>query len=151
MAKVVYPARARWLIAALQAAGDKGLTAVQLQKSLFVLGRRRPKEVGTPYYDFQPYDYGPFDASVYNDADYLASHGYVTVDGSRGNSLRTFHLTEMGKAEAAALLPTLATPAVALVNQVVPWAQRLSFEELVRSVYEAFPEMRAKSVFRDNA
>ena len=151
MAKVVYPARARWLVTALLIAGDSGLTAVQLQKSLFVLGRRRAKEVGAPYYDFKPYDYGPFDASVYHDADYLANLGYVQVDGSQGKSLRTFHLTEQGKEEAAKLLPKLSEPAVTLLKKVVPWTQRLSFEELVRSVYEAFPEMRAKSVFRDNA
>lgn len=48
---------------------------VQLQKSLFVLGRRRAKDLGGDFYNFQPYDYGPFDASVYHDADALPLAG----------------------------------------------------------------------------
>lgn len=145
------PKRARWLVAALQSAGDRGLSAVQLQKSLFVLGRRRAKDVGGDFYDFQPYDYGPFDASVYHDADALALAGLVQIDGSRGKSYRRFMLTEKGKAKAVEVLPKLPEKAVETMSKVVPWAQRLSFEELVRSVYEEFPEMRARSVFRDNS
>jgi len=39
--------------------------------------------------------------------------------------------------------------AVAYLREVVPWAQSLSFNELVRAIYEAYPEPRANSVFRD--
>ena len=37
--------------------------------------------------------------------------------------------------------------AAAYLDQVVKWALSLSFTQLVRAIYEQYPEMREKSVF----
>src|SRR5439155_6656754 len=55
------PPRSAWVLLALLAAEGHSLTPVQLQKCLFLLGSRRPKDVGRDFYHFRPYDYGPFD------------------------------------------------------------------------------------------
>src|SRR5256885_12661208 len=85
--------RSRWVLLALLAAEGHSLNPVQLQKSLFLLGKRRPREVGKGFYHFRAYDYGPFDLAVYTDADELAEQGLVTIDRSMGQSLRRFALT----------------------------------------------------------
>jgi len=136
-----------WVLLALCAAERHSLTPVQLQKSLFLLGKRRSSDVGKPFYHFRAYDYGPFDVAVYADADGLAAEGLVSVDRSMGRSLRRFVLTADGEAEAKRLAAAVPEGAVAYLRKVVPWAQSLSFNELVRAIYEAYPETRANSVF----
>ena len=143
-----YPARAKWLLLALRDATPDGLSAVQLQKVLFVFGRRSKAELGA-YYSFKPYQYGPFDSAVYADADALANLGLLKIDSSRGRSLRRFALTEEGASAADALAVEVPQQAKDYLRRVVEWAARLSFSALVRSVYESFPEMRANSVFND--
>ena len=136
-----------WVLLALLAAEHHSLTPVQLQKSLFLLGKRRPKDVGKPFYHFRAYDYGPFDVAVYTDADALAAEGLVSVDRSMGRSLRRFVLTAEGEVEANRLAAEVPAGAIAYLQEVVPWAQGLSFSELVSAIYEAYPETRANSVF----
>ncbi len=137
-----------WVLLALLAADHHSLTPVQLQKSLFLLGKRRPKDVGKHFYHFRPYDYGPFDATVYGDADQLVAEGLVEIDRSMGRSLRRFTLTAAGEVEAKRLASDVSDSAVAYLRQVVPWAQSLPFDELIRAIYDAYPETSVNSVFR---
>ncbi len=143
--------RSDWLLAALAAAGTHGLTPVQLQKSLFLLGERRRAAVGSPFYDFAAYDYGPFSRAVYEDADRLSVQGLLEVDASIGRRVRTYRITPAGVAREAATRPSLDPAGLEYVARVVSWSQSLTFEQLVKAVYEAFPEMKANSVFRDTA
>jgi hypothetical protein len=140
--------RAKWLLLALKAAGDSGLTPVQLQKALFVFGKRSSPGAGG-WYNFRPYDYGPFDVAVYNDAEHLSGLGYVHIESPLG-SPRTFHLTGAGAHIAASFEDGLPVPARTYLSQVVGWCKRLSFSSLVRAIYEAYPEMRVNSVFKDS-
>lgn len=140
--------RKAWIIVALAKAGEGGLTAVQLQKVLFLLGERRKPSVGKAFYKFKPYNYGPFSQEVYNDADLMAFDGLVELDASRGRSRRTYHLTEAGKGLAKKLAKELPEAGVTYLAETVAWAQRLSFEELVRAIYEAYPDMQKNSVFQ---
>jgi hypothetical protein len=145
-AKTETSERSRWLLLALEAAGENGLTPVRLQKSLFVFGRRTKVPL-KGFYDFQPYDYGPFDAQVYRDAEVLAAAGFIAID--EAHTLRKFRLTRLGQAQAADLATKMPKPSVDFMRAVVAWTQRLSFSALVRAIYESFPEMSANSVFRD--
>ena len=65
--------RKYWTLLALGAAEGKALTPVKLQKTLFLLGQVFPKM--EDFYNFVPYDYGPFNASIYEDAKILAQDG----------------------------------------------------------------------------
>ena len=148
--KAAYPP-GTWVLLALLAGKRHSLTPVELQKTLFLLGARRSKEVGEGFYRFEPYDYGPFAVDVYRDADRLAADGLVAVDLSMGKSLRQYRLTAAGLARAKELAGKVPERALAYLREVVAWAQSLSFNELVRAIYEAYPKMRARSVFRDPA
>lgn len=141
--------RSEWLLLALRSARRHRLTAVKLQKSLFVLGARRAKDVGDDYYRFRPYHYGPFCADIYHDADSLSVQGFLELDTSRGQSLREYVLTEEGERAADASRRRVPNAAREYLEAVVAWAQPLPFDELVRAVYEAFPETRVNSIFRE--
>lgn len=149
MAKAQAVTRTDWLLLAL-GFSTGGLTPVQLQKVLFLLGERRKNVVGPDYYTFKPYNYGPFSQAIYSDVDLLASFlEQVEVDESRGRQLRSYRLTASGAQRVKELAKSAPAEGVAYLREVVPWAQQLTFADLVRAIYDAYPRMRAKSVFQD--
>lgn len=148
MTKGHEPDRSDWILLALRAAADQALTAVKLQKTLFLLGERRPDDVGD-YYAFEPYHYGPFDADVYRDADVLEFHGLVDIDHSRGRALRRYVLTDRGAKTADKAAAHYPRNALDYLERVVKWVEPLPFNVLVRAIYNEFPRMRAKSIFED--
>lgn len=149
MAKAQPFTRTDWLLLAL-GLSTGGLTPVQLQKVLFLVGERRKRVVGPDYYKFKPYNYGPFCQAIYTDVDLLASFlEQVEVDESRGRQLRRYRLTATGAERATELVKQAPAEGVAYLREVVPWAQKLTFNELVRAIYDAYPKMRAKSVFQE--
>jgi len=140
--------RKDWTLLAICAADAKGLSPVQLQKTLFLLGRELPEEVGHAYYDFRPYHYGPFDRTVYSDAEVLAESGHVAITQRDGESWSRYLATAKGCERAEAIKKEAPASAVAYLQRVVDWALRQSFQQLVRSIYARYPEMRANSVFQ---
>lgn len=138
-----------WILIALQAADRSCLSPVQLQKSLFVLGERRSEALSGPFYDFRPYHYGPFDADIYRDSDNLAAHGLIEIHRVRNASVRVYSLSADGREAAARVTTLIPATAVRYLSEVVLWAQSLTFDELVRAIYDAYPAMRANSIFRD--
>lgn len=149
MSSASAPPRHDWILHALAAASNHRLTALRLQKTLFLLGRRRPKAVGRQFYRFRPYHYGPFAADIYHDADELVAQGFLALDLSRGQRMRHFALTEAGAAAAEERSARAPTDALEYLEAVVTWSEQLPFNVLVRAVYDEFPEMRANSIFRD--
>ena len=141
--------RRDWILLALLASAEHKLTAVKLQKTLFLLGARRRTEVGNDFYEFRPYHYGPFDANVYHDADLLRDEGLIEVDRSQGRSLRRYKLTEAGEVAAERAVQRRPGNAQAYLTNVVTWAEPLPFNALVRAIYDEFPEMRANSIFEE--
>jgi uncharacterized protein YwgA len=139
--------RKSWTLLAISFADEAGLTPVQLQKSLFLLGQELREQVGNDFYEFSAYNYGPFSKLVYQDAEALACEGLVCVERPAG-SYATYRITPKGAARARQLTSDESTPAVEYLRIVVEWAQSLSFSELVRAIYGKYPEYRANSVFQ---
>jgi len=71
-----------WMLLFIANAGERGLSPVQLQKGLFLLQKARPRAVGENFYDFQPYNYGPFDRDIYVHADELLQEALREQSGS---------------------------------------------------------------------
>jgi hypothetical protein len=133
-----------WTLLVIAAADGRALSPVQLQKVLFLLGKDLGLD-GGGYYNFHAYDYGPFDVDVYRDAERLAARGLVTIEHG---AYKTFTITGAGKAKAAEVGVALNEPARGFVRELVAWALRQSFQDIVKAVYRRFPEMRQNSVFR---
>ena len=137
------------LLLVVASAKDEPLTPVQLQKVLFLIDKQCHGRIPTStFYDFEPYHYGPFDAEVYRDADELADEGMVLrFQSNRGAWMNTIS-THSGRERADQLKEEMDPEIVQYIDDVVEWAQGLSFRELVASIYQAYPEFKANSVFQ---
>lgn len=134
------------VLAALAPGGSGSFSPVQVQKILFLLDRNASGQLGGPHFDFRPYDYGPFDSSVYREIEKLASSGFAVIDPT--GPYKTYRLTDAGEAEGRRVLDSLAPEIRDYIERVVAFVRGSSFSRLVSSIYEAYPEMAANSVFK---
>jgi DNA-binding PadR family transcriptional regulator len=136
------------VLVAIAAAGGEPVAPVQLQKSLFLLGKELPGEVGADFFKFKPYHFGPFSATIYQDAERLEAAGLVRIDREEpGRSWALYMATQAGLDVAAAVAKTKSQRAVQYLRAAVQWARGLSFTELVSAIYRRYPEQRVNSVF----
>jgi hypothetical protein len=138
-----------WLILVIDFA-TKPLQPVQLQKSLFLLDKKlAPHQKGVDrIYTFTPYDFGPFDSSVYSDAEFLAEQGLVVIERRPGQNYKQYQITKSGHAVAASLSEQLEPGVLQFARDIVKWCQGLTFNQLVSTIYREYPEMKEKSVFK---
>lgn len=137
------------LLAALASVPGRTFRPVHLQKTLFLLDRRVPKLFGaTSRYDFQPYDYGPFDSAVYTDVEKLALQGLVEIDKDPIRGHKLYSATESGASQGATFLKGLAREHASAIRNTARLVTKLSFRDLVAAIYKAYPEMKANSVFK---
>ncbi len=139
-----------WTLLVIAAAPLGPLEPVQLQKSLFLLSRNLDKKAlsVTSFYKFAAYDYGPFCGEAYADAEQLEREGLVTIERPPSIRFKLYRATEGGQARAIELRAGLQERTRKYLDAVVAWCHALGFNELVTSIYRAYPEMRANSVFR---
>jgi hypothetical protein len=133
------------VLAALAAGGENAtFTPVQVQKLLFLIDRRAARLVGGPYFDFKPYDFGPFDRTVYQVLEMLAMQGLVYQTRAR---YRLYSLSPEGYRRGVELLHAY-PEAKNYVQQVANWVRSLSFSQLVAAIYRDYPDMKVNSIFR---
>jgi hypothetical protein len=142
--------REDWTLVAISSAGGDALTPVQLQKSLFLLGKGLPDEVGDGFYSFSPYNYGPFCGEIYADAEKLASEGFVRIEREVGRTWAEYAPTSAGL-KRAEHLRKLAPRASGYLKEIVEWTRGLTFEQLVSAIYAAYPDQKVNSIFREPA
>jgi hypothetical protein len=66
-----------------------------------------------------------------------------------GSRWKTYAATAAGKVEAAGLTNSLTAAQLELFQKIVTLVRGLSFNDLVSAIYRAYPDMKARSVFRD--
>ena len=140
--------RQDWLLLALSKSPDGAMSPVQIQKAMFLFGQGAGDSVGTDFYSFQPYDYGPFDAAIYADLRRMTSLGHVRGAWNRDRSWKTWSVTGPGRRAALVLESDADARLAEYLGRIVTWVRGRSFSELLRSVYAAYPEFAANSVFR---
>jgi hypothetical protein len=139
--------RSEILLAGLAAGGENATyTPVQVQKLFFLLDKEASTALGGPFFKFVPYDYGPFDQAVYAGLDDLARRDLASIQST--GKYRVYGLSQAGRAEGNRLLSMLQPSAKDYVVNVAKWVRQLSFQQLVASIYNKYPEMKANSVFR---
>jgi uncharacterized protein len=142
--------RMSWLLMALDAAEDRGLDPAQLQKVLFLLAQEVPAVLGVPnFYQFVPYNYGPFSKLVYVDAEMLAQAGLVNMLRAPGSSYPIYQITPAGAIRARVDAREADPRAFQYLTALVNWAKGLTFSQLVTSIYKKYPAFRVNSVFQD--
>jgi hypothetical protein len=139
--------RQEWLLMALAHRNGQPMTPVQIQKTMFLMGVEAKQFVGTGFYKFTPYNYGPFDASVYHDLDDLVARGLVTDVLWPGRSWKLHAVTPAGMAAAARAKSAANAQAARYLERFVDWVCSLSFPALVRAIYAKYPKFKSNSVF----
>jgi uncharacterized protein len=134
------------VLAALAPGAEHRYTPVQVQKLMFLIDRQIPELVNGPHFNFQPYHYGPFDRTVYQELDRLADFDFVDVHEL--GSVRTYALTASGARAADRAFRLLDPHAQDFVSRTSQFVRSLNFSALVSAIYKKFPEMRANSVFQ---
>lgn len=135
------------ILASLFPAKDSTHTPVQVQKLLFLIDTEIPSRVGGPYFRWQPYNYGPFDKTVYDRLRELRDEGFVEmVPDWNWNSYR---LTSAGQALAEQIFGRIDPIGQKFIRDASGFVQKLSFSDLVSAIYKAYPDMRKNSVFQE--
>ncbi len=141
--------RGNFVLAVLSAAEQGEFQPVHVQK-LFFLIDKRVSTPGIPYFDFQPYDYGPYDIDVYHELDRLQGirlvRKIVTGDGW---GRRTYSLTHEGQQRGGELFSSLPEGIRKKIKTLVEFVLSLSFTQLVSAIYKRYPEMKENSVFSE--
>ena len=139
--------RRDWVLLALQCAGGHGLSPVQLQKSLFLLGAEMRGQLPGEFYDFIPHNYGPFAKQIYQDAEILAGEGLVAIE-RKEQSFPTYTITAAGDERAREVRREAPAPVLQYLAEAIAWTQRQSFQGLIRAIYDKYPQYRVNSVFQ---
>lgn len=139
----------RDLVLLALAAGGENATffPVQVQKLFFLIDSEASKFMdGHPYFNFKPYDYGPFDRAVYDVLRELSLKGMVEID--RSGHYRKYILTKQGYEEGSEKLKKLPDNVEAFVIKAAEWVRSLDFQQIVAAIYKYYPDMKTKSIFR---
>ncbi len=139
-----------WALLVIGAAENRGLSPVQLQKVLFLLQRKFPADrLGESFYNFIPYNYGPFDVQIYYDAEKLEKEGLISITPSAEHRWKTYRVAPAGLRLASELRSEAPASVLEYLDYVVRWVRGLSFRELVSAIYAEYPEFRVNSVFQE--
>lgn len=136
------------MLAALAAVPGSSFAPVQAQKFFFLLDRNVSAELGGPLFAFEPYDYGPFDRSVYSELEDLARRGLVAIDHAPGAARRKYGLTAAGHEIGAREIGKMPQRFRDYAPRLSEWVRSLSFADLVGAIYAQYPDMKVNSVFR---
>ena len=139
--------RRDFVLAAMSPAGNRPFSPVQVQKLFFLLDRNVSEQTGGPHFAFQPYDYGPFDKEVYLELERLEDDGLVEILEPHWLGSRTYRLTDEGQGNGDEAFRGLSRGVQRYIREVVAFVRSQSFVQLVSAIYQAYPEMRANSVF----
>ena len=134
------------VLAAMAPAQGKQHSPVQVQKLLFLLDREASHLVDGPHFNFEPYNYGPFDKAVYQVLDELDEDELVTIRS--GGWQRTYALTPTGQNEGDRLLGELSDSTKDYIRRVSAFVLKLNFLQLVSAIYKAYPDMQKNSILR---
>jgi hypothetical protein len=141
----------------------------RLEKLVFLLEHETPARTwATEAADFRSHRFGPFSAKIYKAVDTLWAYGLLR-DSARvsdntedrweavnvvGDELdpyttRTFDLTDRGQKYYSALISELPPDAESVLRRFKDRFASLPLRQLVRYVYERYPEFTDKSEIRD--
>lgn len=136
-----------WTLLVIDAAKPNTLTPLQLQKSLFLLGRNIPEAVKPNFYKFVPHNFGPFSKEIYGDVESLKNQGLIDEITKAGQNWPEYRISQTGIQQAEKIRALVPTDAKTYLDTLVKWVERQSFQDLLHSVYKAYPEFAKNSVF----
>jgi len=136
--------RRDWLLLFLGAPGGPYPTdQIRVMKAMFLVSKEGPDDL-RDLYSFEPYDYGPFDTTIYHDLDALEEAQLISSE-TLGTSRRIYRLTRKGVDRTAAIEGEAGGAALDFIRRTKRTVTSLSFLDLLRSVYEKYPDYAVRS------
>jgi uncharacterized protein len=135
------------ILACLSTGEGESFSPVQIQKMLFLIDQNISKNLGGKFFDFKPYNYGPFDKSVYEVLEQLQRTNEVDI--SPEFNWRVYLITEKGKVTGDSIINSLDSKIRDYIINISRFVRSQSFSQLVKSIYKEYPEMKKNSVFQD--
>ena len=133
--------------AGMSAAKMNSLTPVRVQKLFFLLDVRIPEKIGGPYFEFAPYDYGPFDKNVYSVFESLENKNLAEIRKPDFNNPQLYQLTPSGQKNGDKMFGSFPKDTQESIVEFVEWIRKHSFTQIVSTIYKHYPDMSTKSVF----
>jgi hypothetical protein len=131
------------LLIADGADGRFPLDPIRLMKGCFIVAEIGPPD-WKPLFEFSPYDYGPFDPSVYRARDALLGKGLlVAIPAGRYSH---YKITEAGHERAEEIARGLDAPVAEWLRNIGHWVTSKSFNDLLREIYDRFPDYATRSI-----
>ena len=136
------------LLIADGAHGQFPLDPIRLMKGCFIVAEIGPDE-WKGLFEFSAYDYGPFDPSVYRARDALLAKGFL--EEFPAGRYSHYRVTEAGHARAAkTAAEKLDEPMTDWLRNIGHWVTSKSFNDLLREIYERFPDYATRSIANIN-
>ena len=138
------------LLAFLHGAGKEELDPVRIMKGLFLVAQEVPAEwlATEDRYQFEPYNYGPYAPTIYDDLKVLTGLGYILPTQRPGITWSYYSLTAQGQQVLEVGRGQLHQGLIRYLDQVRQFVTRLSFRALLDAVYDRYPAFAVNSVFR---
>jgi len=115
----------------------------ELMKWIFLTKKETILKNENSYYDFVPYDYGPFSFTLYRDLNDLSRMGYLSKDQCEIN--------DRLRDSVAAVYREIPKTVRDSINQVVQYYSQFDQDSLISSVYEKYPWFAHRSKLKSNA
>ena len=132
------------LLLAAGAEGPYPFDPIRAMKGCFIvseIGRNDWRE----QFGFRPYDYGPFDPSVYRARDALLQKGLLEAHAT--SRYASYGPTEAGRERVAQLQAQLSDEDARWLRQVGQYVSSRSFTDLLDEIYAQFPKYAERSVY----
>jgi hypothetical protein len=140
--------RTEYVLAVMAASNAAAHTPVQVQKLFFLLDENISAYFGGRQFNFEAFDYGPFDHHVYQELERLERCGDLEIGRTWNDRLSTYRTTLSGQQKGLRILESVPAPARDYIRDVSEWVRSQGFAGLVTAIYDSYPEMRKNSVFR---
>ncbi len=137
------------IVAAAFAAGGPGTAfdPLRAQKLLFLIDRVVADRIGGPFFNFEPYHYGPFDRTIHGELTRMEARGDLLVD--RSGHYPRYALTDEGRAKGEAVLARFTPPIADYFGRAARWVLLVPYRHMLAALYREYPDMAVNSVFRD--
>ena len=114
---------------------------------MFLIDRELADGIGGPQFDFQPYNYGPFDKDVYGCLEKLVNSGHIEIVSVPGKRYPIYKMTNKGQEFGNEKLDSLKSWVKDGIKVYNEWVRRVSFTGLISAIYKSYPDMKKNSVF----
>ena len=130
-----------WLLISI----GEGIEPIQLQKLLFKFAEESEAPQGE-LYEFEPYNWGPCSFEIYDDLSALRSNDLLEAIPC-GRGWNKYRLTCKGKDQVEKLKHSADAKLLKRLDGNYQYVTNRNFGQLLKDVYEDYPEFAKKSLF----